>query len=41
MKSTKWVKLKLSEWKRLVKALKECLAANKALNDQNDKYNSL
>lgn len=32
--------MKLSEWKRVAKVLRECLAANKALNEQNRKHNN-
>ena len=36
----KMVKLPLEEFERLVKKLKECLAANDALNDQIDAFNA-
>ena len=34
------VKLTVEEFEELVKKIKECLAANKALNEQIDAYNS-
>jgi len=36
----KMIKMKLSEFQRVTKALKECLKANKALNEQNERFNN-
>ena len=35
------VRLKLSVWKRIVKKLKECMRANRALNKQIREYEAL
>ena len=37
----KMVKLKLSVWQRMVKKLKECFRANRALNKQIREYEAL
>lgn len=36
----KMIKVKFSVWAKLIKKLKECMRANKALNEQIEEFNA-